>query len=90
MAHGEVVIFVLRLAQSVSVIPWRLSYGGAKARTEALHAEFLGAKASDHVLQTLAFRFLDVCFCTTAEETAVSWPMTRSLALSHIMTNHHA
>ena len=80
MAHGEAVIFVLRLAQSVSVIPWRLSYGGAKARTEALHAEFLGAKASDHVLQTLAFRFLDVCFCTTAEETAVSWAVTRSLA----------
>ena len=82
MTHGGVVMFVLRLAESVCVIPWPLvwwckgTYGGASLRDFGV----CGAKASHHKPQTLDFRFHGVCLCTTGEETAVSWAVMRSPA----------
>ena len=89
MTHGGVVLLVLRLVESVCVIPWPLvwwckgTYGGASLRDFGV----CGAKASHHTPPTLAFRFHGVCLCTTGEETAVSWVVTRSPALSHIIMN---
>ena len=82
MTRGGVVMIVLRLAESVRVIPWPLvwwckgTHGGASLRDFGV----CGAKASHHTPQALAFRFHGVCLCTTGEETAVSWAMTRSPA----------
>ena len=82
MTHGEAVMLLLRLAESVCVIPWPVvrwckgTYGGASLR----YFGVCGAKASHHTPQDLAFRFRGVCLCTTGEETAVSWAMTRSPA----------
>ena len=82
MTHGGIVLLVLRLVESVCVIPWPLvwwckgTYGGASLRDFGV----CGAKASHHKSQTLAFRFHGVCLCTTGEETAVSWAVARSPA----------
>ena len=82
MTHGQVVLLVLRLVESVCVIPWPLvwwckgTYGGASLRDFGV----CGAKASHHKPQTLAFRFHGVCLFITAEKTAVSWVVTRSPA----------
>ena len=91
MTHGGIVLLVLRLVESVCVIPWPLvwwckgTYGGASLRDCGV----CGAKASHHTPQTLAFRFHGVCLCTTGDETEVSCAVTRSPALSYIMMNHH-
>ena len=92
MTHGEAVMLVLRLAESVCVIPWLVvrwcegTHGGASLRDFGV----CGAKASHHTPPTLAFRFHGVCLCTTVEEPAVSWAVPKSLVLSLIMMNHHA
>ena len=92
MTHGGIVLLVLRLVESVCVIPWPLvwwckgTYGGASLRNFAV----CGAKASHHTSQVLAFRFHGVCLCTTGEEAAVSCAVMRSPALSYIMMKHHA
>ena len=82
MTHREAVLLVLRLAESVCVIPWPLVWwckgtnGGASLRDFGI----CGAKASHHTPRTLAFRFDGVCLCTTGEETAASWAVARSPA----------
>ena len=82
MTHGVVVMLVLRLPESVCVIPWPVvrwckgTNGGASLRD----FEVCGAKASHHTPQALAFRLRGVCLCTTGEETAVSWAVARTPA----------
>ena len=92
MTHGEVVMLVLRLAESLCGIPRPLvrwckgTHGGASLRDVGV----CGAKASHHTPQTLAFRFHGVCLCTTGEETAVRCAVTRSPPPAHVMMNYHA
>ena len=92
MTYGEFVMLVFCFAESVCIIPWPLvwwykgTHGGASLPDFAACC----AKVSHHTPQARTFRRYGVCLCTTAEETAVSWAVTRSPARSHIMMNHHA